>query len=83
MLRCPKWPRGGRGQKTLGQCPKVYSFFFLKASLNFALLSLAVFGHFDTFPGGWMDGWGKNQDYIVDMRSTHLNFPRVGGANQD
>ena len=28
MLRCPKWPRGGRGQKTLGQCPKVYSFFF-------------------------------------------------------
>ena len=24
----------------------------------FALLSLAIFGHFDTFPGGWwMGGW--------------------------
>ena len=28
MLKCPKWPRGGGGgQKTLGQCPKVYFFF--------------------------------------------------------
>ena len=34
--------------------------------INIALLSLAVFGLFDTFPGGWMggwmDGWDKNQD---------------------
>ena len=29
--------------------------------INFAFLSLAVFGHFDTFPGGGVDGWGKNQ----------------------
>ena len=24
--------------------------------INFAFLSLAVFGHFDTFPDGWLDG---------------------------
>ena len=24
--------------------------------------SLAVFGHFDTLPGGWVEGLGKNQD---------------------
>ena len=24
--------------------------------INFAFLSLAVFGHFDTFPGGWVGG---------------------------
>ena len=29
---------------------------------NFALLSLAEYDHFDTFPGwvgGWLSGWGK------------------------
>ena len=25
--------------------------------INFAFLSLAVFGHFDTFPDGWVVGW--------------------------
>ena len=28
---------------------------------NFAFLRLAVFAHFDTFPDGWLGGWGKNQ----------------------
>ena len=29
--------------------------------INFGFLSLAVFGHFDTFPDGWVGGWvGKN-----------------------
>ena len=35
----------------------------LNKLINFALLSLAVFDQFDTFPGvdgwGWVGGWGK------------------------
>ena len=31
-------------------------------SINFALLIIAVFGHLDTFPGGRVEGWGKNKD---------------------
>ena len=33
----------------------------------FALLSPALFGHFDTFPGGWVGGWVvkiKNKDHL-------------------
>ena len=37
MLKCPKWPRGGGGQKIWANVPK-FTFFFLKASLtNFVL----------------------------------------------
>ena len=35
--------------------------------INFAFLSLAVFGHFDTFPDGWVGGWVgkiKNKDQL-------------------
>ena len=33
--------------------------------INFALLSLAVFGHFDTFPDGWVGGGKiKNKDHL-------------------
>ena len=37
--------------------------------INFALLTLAVWGHFDTFPDGWLDGWlggekVKNKDQL-------------------
>ena len=34
--------------------------------INFAFLSLAVFGHFDTFPDGWVVGGGKikNKDQL-------------------
>ena len=47
---CPKYPREGGGQQTLGQCPKVYSFFILKASLSYLLhysiqVDWAIFFH--------------------------------------
>ena len=29
---------------------------------NFAFLQIANFGHFDTFPDGWVAGLGENQD---------------------
>ena len=33
--------------------------------INFAFLSLAVFGHFDTFPDGWVVGDKiKNKDQL-------------------
>ena len=33
--------------------------------INFAFLSLAVFGHFDTFPDGWLGGEKiKNKDQL-------------------
>ena len=33
--------------------------------INFTLLSLAVFGHFDTFPDGWVGGGKiKNKDQV-------------------
>ena len=33
--------------------------------INFALLSLAVFGHFNTFPDGWVGGEKiKNKDQL-------------------
>ena len=37
--------------------------------INLAFLSLAVFGHFDTFPDGWVGGWVggekiKNKDQL-------------------
>ena len=33
--------------------------------INFAFLSLAVFGHFDTFPDGWVGGGKiKNKDQL-------------------
>ena len=31
-------------------------------STNFAFLQIDNFGHFDTFPVGWLGGWGENQD---------------------
>ena len=42
---------------------------------NFAFLQIANFGHFDTFPDGWVGGWlGGVKIKIKD----HLSTPEAG-----